>query len=119
MGNSEVGHLTIGSGRVVDQDFMRVNRSIERGYFFENAALRAPSSAQAKERGTNVHLLGLVSYGGVHSHIDHLRALIELARREGMAERTFVHAFTDGRDVSPHSARERPRRARRRGHLRS
>jgi 2,3-bisphosphoglycerate-independent phosphoglycerate mutase len=104
MGNSEVGHLTIGSGRVIDQDLMRVNRSIERGDFFENEALRS-AFQRAKERGTNVHLLGLVSYGGVHSHIDHLRALIELARREGMAERTFVHAFTDGRDVSPHSAR--------------
>jgi 2,3-bisphosphoglycerate-independent phosphoglycerate mutase len=104
MGNSEVGHLTIGSGRVIDQDFMRVNRSIERGDFFENEALRS-AFQRAKERGTNVHLLGLVSYGGVHSHIDHLRALIELARREGMAERTFVHAVTDGRDVSPHSAR--------------
>jgi 2,3-bisphosphoglycerate-independent phosphoglycerate mutase len=103
MGNSEVGHLTIGSGRVIDQDFMRVNRSIESGDFFENEALRS-AFQRAKERGTNVHLLGLVSYGGVHSHIDHLRALIELARREGMAERTFVHAFTDGRDVSPHSA---------------
>jgi 2,3-bisphosphoglycerate-independent phosphoglycerate mutase len=104
MGNSEVGHLTIGSGRVVDQDFMRVNRSIERGDFFENDVLLG-AFRRAKERGTNVHLLGLVSYGGVHSHIDHLRALLELARREGMAERTFVHAFTDGRDVSPHSAR--------------
>ena len=104
MGNSEVGHLTIGSGRVIDQDFMRVNRSIERGEFLENEALLG-AFQRAKERGTNVHLLGLVSYGGVHSHIDHLRALLELARREGMAERTFVHAFTDGRDVSPHSAR--------------
>ena len=104
MGNSEVGHLTIGSGRVIDQDFMRVNRSIERGDFFEKEALRR-AFQRAKERGTNVHLLGLVSYGGVHSHIDHVRALIELARREGMADRTFVHAFTDGRDVSPHSAR--------------
>jgi len=104
MGNSEVGHLTIGSGRVIDQDFMRVNRAIERGDLFENSALRG-AFQRAKERGTNVHLLGLVSYGGVHSHIDHLRALVELARREGMAERTFVHAFTDGRDVSPHAAR--------------
>jgi 2,3-bisphosphoglycerate-independent phosphoglycerate mutase len=104
MGNSEVGHLTIGSGRVVDQDFMRVNRSIERGDFFDHDALRS-AFARARERGTNVHLLGLISYGGVHSHIDHLRALLELARREGMTERTFVHAFTDGRDVSPHSAR--------------
>jgi 2,3-bisphosphoglycerate-independent phosphoglycerate mutase len=104
MGNSEVGHLTIGSGRVVDQDFMRVNRSIASGDFFDNGALRG-AFQRAKERGTNVHLLGLVSYGGVHSHIDHLRALLELARREGMSERTFVHAFTDGRDVSPHAAR--------------
>src|SRR3954467_12373858 len=103
MGNSEVGHLTIGSGRVVDQDFMRVNRSIEAGDFFENRALR-DAFQRAKERGTNVHLLGLVSYGGVHSHIDHLRALIELAQREGMTHRTWIHAFTDGRDVSPHAA---------------
>jgi 2,3-bisphosphoglycerate-independent phosphoglycerate mutase len=104
MGNSEVGHLTIGSGRVVDQDFMRINRAIERGDFFENEAL-VGAFQRAKQRGTSAHLLGLVSYGGVHSHIDHLRALLELARREEMAERTFVHAFTDGRDVSPHSAR--------------
>ena len=103
MGNSEVGHLTIGSGRVIDQDFMRINRAIENGEFFEIEAL-VGAFQRAKERGTNVHLLGLVSYGGVHSHIDHLRALIELARRQGMAERAFVHAFTDGRDVSPHSA---------------
>jgi 2,3-bisphosphoglycerate-independent phosphoglycerate mutase len=104
MGNSEVGHLTIGSGRVIDQDFMRINRAIGNGEFFEIDAL-VGAFQRAKERGTNVHLLGLVSYGGVHSHIDHLRALIELARRQGMAERTFVHAFTDGRDVSPHAAR--------------
>jgi 2,3-bisphosphoglycerate-independent phosphoglycerate mutase len=103
MGNSEVGHLTIGSGRVLDQDFQRVNRAIADGTLFENAAL-VGAFERAKERGTNVHLLGLVSYGGVHSHIDHLRALLELARRQGMEERTFIHAFTDGRDVSPHSA---------------
>jgi 2,3-bisphosphoglycerate-independent phosphoglycerate mutase len=103
MGNSEVGHLTIGSGRILDQDFQRVNRSIADGTFFENAAL-VGAFERAKQRGTNVHLLGLVSYGGVHSHIDHLRALLELARRQGMEQRTFIHAFTDGRDVSPHSA---------------
>ena len=103
MGNSEVGHLTIGSGRVLDQDFQRVNRAIADGTLFENAAL-VGAFERAKQRGTNVHLLGLVSYGGVHSHIDHLRALLELARRHGMEERTFIHAFTDGRDVSPHSA---------------
>ena len=103
MGNSEVGHLTIGSGRILDQDFQRVNRSIADGTFFENAAL-VGAFERAKQRGTNVHLLGLVSYGGVHSHIEHLRALLELARRQGMEDRTFIHAFTDGRDVSPHSA---------------
>ena len=103
MGNSEVGHLTIGSGRILDQDFQRVNRAIADGSFLENAAL-VGAFQRAKQRGTNVHLLGLVSYGGVHSHIDHLRALLELARRQGMEERTFIHAFTDGRDVSPHAA---------------
>jgi 2,3-bisphosphoglycerate-independent phosphoglycerate mutase len=94
MGNSEVGHLTIGSGRILFQDLMRVNKSIEDGSFFEN-----PSLVGAFERGENVHLLGLVSYGGVHSHIDHLRALLRFA-----PEKTWIHAFTDGRDVSPTSA---------------
>jgi 2,3-bisphosphoglycerate-independent phosphoglycerate mutase len=94
MGNSEVGHLTIGSGRILFQDLVRVNRSIESGEFFENDALRG-----AFERGENVHLLGLVSHGGVHSHIDHLQALLTFA-----PEKTWIHAFTDGRDVSPHSA---------------
>ena len=103
MGNSEVGHLTIGSGRIVDQDLQRVNRAIASGEIFENEALTG-AFRRARERGGNVHLLGLVSYGGVHSHIDHLRALLELAHREGMEERTFVHAFTDGRDVSPTAA---------------
>jgi 2,3-bisphosphoglycerate-independent phosphoglycerate mutase len=103
MGNSEVGHLTIGSGRVLDQDFQRVNRAVRDGTLFENAAL-VSAFRRARERGGDVHLLGLVSYGGVHSHIDHLRALLELARRQGMEERTWIHAFTDGRDVSPTSA---------------
>jgi 2,3-bisphosphoglycerate-independent phosphoglycerate mutase len=103
MGNSEVGHLTLGSGRVLDQDLMRVNRAIRDGSFLRNEAL-VGAYRRAKERGGNVHLLGLVSYGGVHSHIDHLRALLELAEREGMADRTWIHAFTDGRDVSPTSA---------------
>ena len=94
MGNSEVGHLTIGSGRILFQDLVRVNRAVETGELFENAALRG-----AFERGEGVHLLGLVSHGGVHSHIDHLRALLKFA-----PEKTWIHAFTDGRDVSPHSA---------------
>jgi 2,3-bisphosphoglycerate-independent phosphoglycerate mutase len=103
MGNSEVGHLTIGSGRILDQDFQRVNRAIASGALFENEAL-VSAFRRARERGGNVHLLGLVSHGGVHSHIDHLRALLELARREDMAGRTWIHAFTDGRDVTPTSA---------------
>ena len=103
MGNSEVGHLTIGSGRVLDQDLMRVNRAIRDGSLFANEAL-VGAFERAKSRGGDVHLLGLVSQGGVHSHIDHLRALLELAERHGMADRTWIHAFTDGRDVSPHAA---------------
>jgi 2,3-bisphosphoglycerate-independent phosphoglycerate mutase len=103
MGNSEVGHLTIGSGRIVDQDLVRIDRSIRSGELFENPALTAAVD-RARERGANLHLLGLVSYGGVHSHVDHLRALVELGRRQGLGGRTFVHAFTDGRDVSPTAA---------------
>ncbi len=103
MGNSEVGHLTIGSGRILFQDLVRVNNAIAEGVFFDNASLVA-AFERARARGGAVHLLGLVSRGGVHSHVDHLRALLELATREGMLERTWVHAFTDGRDVSPHAA---------------
>ena len=94
MGNSEVGHLTIGSGRRLYQDLMRVNRAVADGSLGESPALRS-----AFARGRRVHLLGLVSYGGVHSHIDHVRALLDLAPDD-----TWIHAFTDGRDVSPHSA---------------
>jgi 2,3-bisphosphoglycerate-independent phosphoglycerate mutase len=103
MGNSEVGHLTIGSGRILLQDLVRVNRSIDDGSFFANDAL-VSAFERARERSGDVHLIGLVSYGGVHSHIDHLRALLELADRQAMAERTWIHAFTDGRDVSPQAA---------------
>lgn len=94
MGNSEVGHLTIGSGRRLYQDLMRVNKSVADGSFFENPVLRT-----AFDRGKRVHLLGLVSHGGVHSHIDHVQALLKFA-----PEKTWLHAFTDGRDVSPHAA---------------
>jgi 2,3-bisphosphoglycerate-independent phosphoglycerate mutase len=94
MGNSEVGHLTIGAGRRLYQDLMRVNKAVEDGSFFESPALRL-----AFERGRRVHLLGLVSRGGVHSHLDHLNALLRFA-----PEKTWIHAFTDGRDVSPHAA---------------
>jgi 2,3-bisphosphoglycerate-independent phosphoglycerate mutase len=103
MGNSEVGHLTIGSGRILFQDLARVNHAIADGSFARNEVLTS-AFARARDRGGDVHLLGLVSHGGVHSHIDHLRALLDIAQAEGMAERTWIHAFTDGRDVSPHAA---------------
>jgi 2,3-bisphosphoglycerate-independent phosphoglycerate mutase len=100
MGNSEVGHLTIGSGRILYQDLVRVSRAIEDGSFFESEAL-VDVFRRTRARQGEVHLLGLVSNGGVHSHLDHLRALLELGAREGMGERTWIHAFTDGRDGAP------------------
>ena len=103
MGNSEVGHLTIGSGRILYQDLMRVNTAVADSSLFTNEALVA-AFRRARERGGALHLIGLVSQGGVHSHIDHVRALLALGEREGMGDRTWLHAFTDGRDVSPRAA---------------
>jgi 2,3-bisphosphoglycerate-independent phosphoglycerate mutase len=101
MGNSEVGHTNLGAGRIVYQDLVRINRAVEDGSFFSNDALLM-ACRRAKETGGALHLLGLVSDGGVHSHVDHLHACVELARREGVS-RTFVHAFMDGRDTPPRS----------------
>jgi 2,3-bisphosphoglycerate-independent phosphoglycerate mutase len=103
MGNSEVGHLTIGAGRILYQDLVRVTRAVEDGSLSDNGAL-VGAFRRAHERGGSVHLLGLVSRGGVHSHIDHLQALLDLSRRAGMEDTTWVHAFTDGRDVSPEAS---------------
>jgi len=100
-GNSEVGHLTIGSGRVVYQPLTRISRAVRDGSFFENRELIGAVDS-AKERGRALHLLGLVSPGGVHSHQDHAVAICELARRRGL-DRVYVHAFTDGRDELPQS----------------
>ncbi|MEX0648204.1 MAG: 2,3-bisphosphoglycerate-independent phosphoglycerate mutase [Balneolaceae bacterium] len=98
-GNSEVGHLNIGAGRVVWQELSRINKDIREGKFFNNPVLiSAFEKAQKKGR---VHLMGLFSDGGVHSHIDHLYALLKMAKEHNI-ENTFVHAFTDGRDTSPH-----------------
>jgi 2,3-bisphosphoglycerate-independent phosphoglycerate mutase len=100
MGNSEVGHLNIGAGRVIYQELTRISRSIEEGDFFTNPVL-LEAMHRIRNAGGKLHLMGLVSDGGVHSHIKHLFALIELAKREGVA--TYVHAFMDGRDTPPQS----------------
>lgn len=103
MGNSEVGHQNIGAGRVVDQEQMRVTRSIREGSFFENPRLCAAAD-HAKKSGGVLHVMGLCSNGGVHSSLDHAYALLELARRRGLAgEQVLFHAFGDGRDTSPTS----------------
>ena len=102
MGNSEVGHTNIGAGRLVYQQLTRITRDIKNGDFFKNEALLSIMQG-AKEKGGAVHLMGLVSPGGVHSHQDHLYALLEMAKREGVKD-VYVHAFLDGRDVPPQSA---------------
>jgi len=101
MGNSEVGHLNLGAGRVVYQDLTRINRAIENGSFFENIELLKAFS-HARDSKSSVHLLGLLSDGGVHSEIGHLKALIDFAGRQGCRD-LFLHLFLDGRDVSPRS----------------
>jgi len=101
MGNSEVGHLNIGAGRVVYQDYTRINRAIETGELFTNKVLVEAMDICLKN-DTSFHLLGLVSDGGVHSHLDHLIALIQMAADKGL-KKVFVHAFMDGRDTSPTS----------------
>jgi len=103
MGNSEVGHLNIGAGRIVYQDLTRISKEIREGEFFRNKTLLG-AVRHAKENGTKLHLYGLLSDGGVHSHIDHLFALLELAKREDLHD-VYIHAFLDGRDVAPDSAK--------------
>ena len=101
MGNSEVGHLNMGAGRIVYQDLTKITKSIQDGDFFENEAL-LKAMKNAKENNTALHLMGLLSDGGVHSHIEHLRGLLEFAKKEGL-QKVYVHAFLDGRDVAPDS----------------
>lgn len=101
MGNSEVGHLNLGAGRVVYQDLTRINLAIDDGSFFENTELNK-AFTHSRDRDSSVHLLGLLSDGGVHSDIGHLKALIELAGRQG-CKNLYLHIFLDGRDVSPRS----------------
>ncbi|HEY8423526.1 MAG TPA: 2,3-bisphosphoglycerate-independent phosphoglycerate mutase [Clostridia bacterium] len=101
MGNSEVGHLNIGAGRIVYQDITRIDKAIKDGEFFENPVLKG-AMENAKANNSKLHLIGLLSDGGVHSHINHLFALLEMAKMNGL-EKVYVHALMDGRDVSPTS----------------
>ncbi|HEX9287027.1 MAG TPA: 2,3-bisphosphoglycerate-independent phosphoglycerate mutase [Thermoanaerobaculia bacterium] len=102
MGNSEVGHLNLGAGRMVPQDLLRIDLALRDGSFFENPAL-VEAAERARRADATLHLMGLVSDGGVHSHERHLAGLLELARRRGVS-RLRVHVFTDGRDTPPKSA---------------
>ncbi|TNF15852.1 MAG: phosphoglycerate mutase (2,3-diphosphoglycerate-independent), partial [Pseudomonadales bacterium] len=102
MGNSEVGHMNLGAGRVVYQDFTRVTKAIRDGEFFDNATINQAVD-KAVAAGKAVHILGLLSDGGVHSHQDHIVAMAELAAKRG-AEKIYLHAFLDGRDTPPKSA---------------
>ena len=101
MGNSEVGHLNLGAGRIVNQELQRINVAIRDGSFSKNEVLLAAIRG-AKSAKKPLHLLGLVSDGGVHSHINHLKAIVDICKKEGL-ENVFIHAFTDGRDTDPKS----------------
>ncbi|MDR3263787.1 MAG: 2,3-bisphosphoglycerate-independent phosphoglycerate mutase [Clostridiales bacterium] len=103
MGNSEVGHTNIGAGRVVFQELVKIGKAIETGTFFKNPELL--DAIRSAKNGKSLHIMGLLSDGGVHSHIEHLFALLKFAAKEG-AENTYIHCFLDGRDVPPSSGRE-------------
>lgn len=102
MGNSEVGHTNIGAGRIVYQMLVKITKDIQDGVFFENKAL-CDAMENCKKNGTALHLMGLLSPGGVHSHMEHLFGLLEMAKRHGLKD-VYVHAFLDGRDEPPTSA---------------
>lgn len=102
MGNSEVGHLNIGAGRIVYQELTRITKAIKEGTFFENEPMNNAMDKVVKNNGA-VHIMGLLSDGGVHSHIDHLKAVIKLAKEKNV-EKLYIHAFLDGRDVPPRCA---------------
>ncbi len=103
MGNSEVGHINIGAGRIVDQELMRITRTIENGEFFDNKVLKAAIN-HALENNSALHTYGLISPGGVHSHTDHMLAVVEMAKKMGL-DRVYIHCFMDGRDVPPASGK--------------
>ncbi|MEO1012184.1 MAG: 2,3-bisphosphoglycerate-independent phosphoglycerate mutase, partial [Bacteroidota bacterium] len=103
MGNSEVGHMNLGAGRIVYQDLAKINMAVENGTL-KNEKVLQDAFAYAKKHDKPVHFLGLVSHGGVHSHVDHLKGLINVGKDHGV-KNMFVHAFTDGRDVDPKSGK--------------
>lgn len=104
MGNSEVGHLNIGAGRIVFQDLVKINRAIADGSILENKEI-VSAYQYAKEKGCGLHIMGLVSNGGVHSELSHLLKLIDIAGAYGIGDKTYVHCFMDGRDTDPHSGK--------------
>jgi 2,3-bisphosphoglycerate-independent phosphoglycerate mutase len=104
MGNSEVGHMILGAGRIVYQDLTLIHKDIDEGGFFKNRTL-LDAFKKTRERGGRLHLLGLLGDGGVHSHQRHLEALIEMARRESVPS-VYLHLFLDGRDTPPNSAEQ-------------
>ena len=104
MGNSEVGHMNIGAGRIIYQDLTRITKDIEDGTFFKNEEL-LEAMENCKKNDSDLHLFGLLSDGGVHSHITHMYGTLEMAKKFGL-EKVYVHAFLDGRDTPPASAAE-------------
>ncbi|WP_315117429.1 2,3-bisphosphoglycerate-independent phosphoglycerate mutase [uncultured Clostridium sp.] len=104
MGNSEVGHLNIGAGRVIYQELTRITKDIDEGRFYDNIVINEAMD-KALENNSSLHLMGLLSDGGVHSHIYHLKALLKLAKKKGLSK-VYVHGFLDGRDVPPSSAKD-------------
>lgn len=104
MGNSEVGHLNIGAGRIIYQELTRITKEIKEGGFFKNESLNL-AIENAKKNNSALHLMGLLSDGGVHSHIDHLKGLLQLAKKAEL-QNVYVHCFMDGRDVAPSSGKD-------------
>ena len=104
MGNSEVGHLTIGSGRIIEQDFTRIQNDVDSGEFSKNASICAALN-ETRKNDSAVHIMGLLSDGGVHAHHDHIHAMLEMAHQKG-CQKVILHVFTDGRDTPPNSAED-------------
>src|SRR5690554_539843 len=105
MGNSEVGHMNLGAGRIVYQNLVRINMAVQNKTFLEESVLTSQFQ-YARDNNKKVHFIGLTSNGGVHSHINHLFGLLDAAAEYGLKENVYIHAFTDGRDCDPHSGKQ-------------